>query len=201
MSGKYSLRKFVSVDPAKCTGCGICELACSLEKNEHSPLRSRIRVVQVAPLMNFALTCRACKDAPCVDACAEKAIEQDAKTGLLSVNDEKCAGCDWCVVACEHGGITIESNTGLATVCDLCGGNPQCVEFCPEQALELVDSDEAADKRLHNAFGETYKEVNRLVTTVKNRDWGSLMAASAKRDEEVTAKLDALRKKAKQRKK
>ena len=31
---KFKSRKFVCVDPDKCTGCGICEYACTLEKDE-----------------------------------------------------------------------------------------------------------------------------------------------------------------------
>ena len=56
-------RKFVSVDPGKCIGCGICEYACTLEKGEGiwNPMKSRIRVVRMAPLFNFALSCEHAK--------------------------------------------------------------------------------------------------------------------------------------------
>ena len=98
---KFTQRKFVSVDPSKCTGCGICELACSQEKGESSPLQSRIRVVRMKPLFNFALACRSCEDAKCVKACPEKALSQAEETGIIMVSDKKCKGCDWCVQACE----------------------------------------------------------------------------------------------------
>ncbi len=189
-------RKFVYVDPSKCTGCGICELACIQEKNERSPLRSRIRVVRVTPLFNFALSCRACKDAKCVKACPEKAITQEENTGLLMIDKNKCKGCDWCVQACEFGGITIQSDTGLATACDLCNDNPQCVEFCPEEALELVDSDEAAEKRFSDALEKLPAQTEQLTTTVKNKDWKPLLAVAEKRSEKVSEKLEALNKKA-----
>ena len=81
---KFTERKFVSVDPSKCTGCGICEYACALEKGETvNPLKSRIRTVRTMPFFNFALTCRFCEDAPCVKACPENAIVQSEKTGIL----------------------------------------------------------------------------------------------------------------------
>jgi Fe-S-cluster-containing hydrogenase component 2 len=196
MSAKTAQRKFVSVDPGKCTGCGICELACIQEKNEQSPLRSRIRVVRMTPMFNFALSCRACEDAKCVKACPEKAIEQAENTGLLIIDDKKCKGCDWCVQACEYGGITIQSDTGIATVCDLCGDTPQCIEFCPEEALELVDSDEAAEKRFNDALEKLSGQCEQLMTAVKNRDWKPLLAATEKRSEKVSEKLEALNKKA-----
>ena len=195
---KFESRKFVSVDPSKCTGCGICEYACTLEKGETvwNPIRSRIRVVRMTPLFNFALACRFCEDAKCVKACPEKALAQSEKTGILMVKEKQCKGCDWCVQACEHGGITIHSDTGKAITCDLCEGEPKCVEFCPEEALELISTDEAAEKRFNDALEKLTSETERLTTTVKNKDWKPLLADAEKRSMKVTEKLEALNKKA-----
>jgi anaerobic carbon-monoxide dehydrogenase iron sulfur subunit len=197
-SAKSEQRKFVSVDPSKCTGCGICEYSCTLEKGEAiwNPIRSRIRVVRMTPLFNFALACRACKDAKCVKACPEKAISQAENTGLLIINEKKCKGCDWCVQACEHGGITIHTDTGRAIACDLCQGEPKCIESCPEEALELVDSDEAAEKLFSDALENLPAQTEQLTTTVKNKDWKPLLANAEKRSMKVTEKLEALNKKA-----
>jgi Fe-S-cluster-containing dehydrogenase component len=112
------------------------------------------------------------------------------------IDDKKCKGCDWCVQACEYGGITIQSDTGLATACDLCNNTPQCIEFCPEEALELVDSDEAAEKRFSDALEKLPAQTEQLTITVKNRDWKPLLAAAEKRSEKVSEKLEALNKKA-----
>ncbi|MCW4004291.1 MAG: 4Fe-4S dicluster domain-containing protein [Candidatus Bathyarchaeota archaeon] len=198
MPAKNPQRKFVSVDPSKCTGCGICEYACTLEKGEAvwNPIRSRIRVVRMTPLFNFALTCRACDDAKCVKACPEKALSQSETTGLLIIDDKKCKGCDWCVQACEHGGITIHSDTGKAIACDLCQGEPKCKEACPEEALDLITSDEEAEKRFSDALQQLPAKTEELTTTVKNRDWKPLLAAAEKRSEKVTEKLEMLNKKA-----
>jgi len=195
---KFESRKFVSVDPSKCTGCGICEYACTLEKGEAiwNPIRSRIRVVRMTPLFNFALACRFCEDAKCVKACPEKALSQSEKTGILMVKEKQCKGCDWCVQACEHGGITIHSDTGKAIACDLCEGEPKCVEFCPEEALELISTDEDAEKRFNDALEKLTAETERLTTTVKNKDWKPLLADAEKRSMKVTEKLEALNKKA-----
>ncbi|MCW4009743.1 MAG: 4Fe-4S dicluster domain-containing protein [Candidatus Bathyarchaeota archaeon] len=198
---KFTQRKFVSVDPSKCTGCGICELACSQEKSEASPLQSRIRVVRMKPLFNFALACRSCEDAKCVTACPEKALSQAEGTGVIMVSDKKCKGCDWCVQACEHGGITIHPETGLAVTCDLCGGEPQCVEFCPEEALELVATDEEAENRFNAAVEKMPAQCEELTVTVKNRDWKRLLAEAEERSAKVSEKLEALKKKSKNKKK
>jgi len=197
-SAKTQQRKFVSVDPGKCIGCGICEYACTIEKGEDiwNPMRSRIRVVRMAPLFNFALSCRGCKDARCVKACPENALVQSESTGLLIVDEIKCKGCDWCVQACEHGGITINSETRKAIACDLCQGEPKCIEACPEEALEIVDSDEAAEKRFNDALEKLPAQTELLTVTVKNKNWKPLLAVAEKRSAKVTEKLEALNKKA-----
>jgi Fe-S-cluster-containing hydrogenase component 2 len=199
---KFTQRKFVSVDPAKCTGCGICEYACSQEKGEKgaTPLRSRIRVVRMKPLFNVALACRMCEDAKCVTSCPEKALSQSENTGIIQVSEKKCKGCDWCVQACPHGGITIHSDTGLAVACDLCDGKPQCVEFCPEEALELVGTDEAAEKRVSDTITKLPEETERIATIVKNKDWKPVLADAEKRSERITEKLEALNKKEQKKK-
>jgi carbon-monoxide dehydrogenase iron sulfur subunit len=198
---KFTQRKFVSVDPSKCTGCGICEYACSQEKGDSNPLLSRIRVVRMKPLFNFALACRACEDAKCVKACPEKALSQGEGTGIVMVNEKKCKGCDWCVQACEHGGITIQSESGLAVACDLCGGTPQCVEFCPEEALELVGTDEESEKRFNIAVENMPAQCDELTNAVKSKNWKPLLAEAEKRSTKVGEKLEALSKKAKSKKK
>ena len=193
---KFKSRKFVSVDPSKCTGCGICEYSCTLEKGEKAwnPIRSRIRVVRMTPLFNFALACRFCEDAKCVEACPEDALSQSEDSGILMVNDKKCMGCDWCVQACPHGGITLD--TGKAIACDLCEGEPNCVEFCPEDALELVSTDEDAEKRFNTALEKLPAATERITETVKSKNWKPLLAEAEDRSMKVTEKLEALNKKA-----
>jgi len=199
LASKLPSRKFVSVDPSKCTGCGICEYVCALEKeNNMNPLRSRIRVVRMTPMFNFALTCRFCEDAKCVTACPEKALFQSGQTGIIMVEENKCKGCDWCVQACPHGGITIyfDAHGRKAVTCDLCDGEPECVEFCPEEALELVCTDEEAEKRFNEALKELPAEIERLTNTIKNKDWKPLLAKAEEMSLRVSEKLESLNKKA-----
>ena len=195
---KFKSRKFVSVDPSKCTGCGICQYACTLEKGEKAwnPIRSRIRVVRMSPLFNFALACRFCEDAKCVDACPEGALTQSKETGILMVNDKKCMGCDWCIQACPHGGITIHTDTGKSIACDLCDDEPNCVEFCPEEALELVSTDEEAEKRFNIALEKLPEATKRLNETVKTKNWKPLLIEAEERSMRINEKLEALNKKA-----
>ena len=201
-TNKSEQRKFISVDPGKCIGCGICEYACTIGKGETiwNPMRSRIRVVRMTPLFNFALSCRGCKDARCVIACPEKAIVQSQETGLLVIDEAKCKGCDWCVQACEHGGITIHAETGKAMACDLCEGEPKCVDACPEEALEIVHSDEEADTRFNGALDRLPEQTETLTAVVKAKNWKPWLATAEKRSEKITQKLEELNKKAEENK-
>jgi len=164
-------------------------------------LLSRIRVVHMKPLFNFALSCRACEDAKCVVACPEKALSQEEATGIIMRSDDKCKGCDWCVQACEHGGISIHPDTGFSVACDLCGGEPQCVEFCPEEALQIITTDEEADKRMSETLKNLPAETERVTNIVKNKDWKPMLAEAEERSKKVSEKLEALRDKAKTKKK
>ncbi|MDD4325937.1 MAG: 4Fe-4S dicluster domain-containing protein [Candidatus Bathyarchaeota archaeon] len=196
MSAKTLPRKFVSVDPSKCIGCGICEYACTTNKGETNwnPIHSRIRVVRMAPVFNFALTCRGCVDAKCVISCPERAITQSEVNNLLIIDEKKCKGCDWCVQACPHGGITIHPVTGKAIACNLCEGDPQCIKTCPEEALELVECDEDADKRFNDALSKLPEQTEHLMAIVKKKDWKPLISIAEQRSERVAEKLEALNK-------
>jgi Fe-S-cluster-containing hydrogenase component 2 len=43
-------------------------------------------------------------------------------------------------MACPFGAITYQSS-GIVQKCDLCGGKPECVEFCVPNALEFKDQE------------------------------------------------------------
>ena len=146
------VNQFVDCDPEKCVGCVVCEYACSWEKEKvFNPVKSRIRAIRLDPLSNVALACRACKGAPCVVACPEKALSQSTVTGVIMVDEEACNGCGWCIEACEYGAITLHPNEQKVIVCDLCDGEPECVQFCPEGALKL--SGKTTDKIVTGDIG------------------------------------------------
>ena len=62
-----------------------------------NPLKSRVRSVRIGQIFNMALACKACRDAPCIKACPEDALSQSKKTGAVTVDLEKCKGCDSCI--------------------------------------------------------------------------------------------------------
>ena len=90
----------------------------------------------------------------------------------------------------------IHSDTGIAVTCDLCSGEPKCVESCPEEALELICTDEEAEKRFSDALEKLSAETERLTKIVKDKDWKPLLAEAEERSMRVNEKLEALNKKA-----
>ncbi len=133
-----TVNQFVYCNPKKCNGCVVCEYACSMEKEEtFNPVKSRIRAVRLDTISNIAMTCRTCIDAPCVAACPNDALTQSTEDKTIVVDEKRCKGCGWCIQACEYGAITLHPSTKKAIVCDMCNGEPVCVQWCPESALSL----------------------------------------------------------------
>ena len=136
-------KSFISADLQKCTGCGTCELICAIKReNVYSPRYSRIKILRLFRLVNLAVVCRQCKDAPCVVSCPQDCLVQSENSGVILVDESKCDCCGWCMEACPYGAITVNPETETVMICDLCDGNPQCVEWCPEEALGFVTQEE-----------------------------------------------------------
>ncbi len=133
-----SVNQFVYCNPKMCNGCVVCEYACSMEKEQtFNPVKSRIKAVRLDTIKNTALTCRTCEDAPCVAACPNEALTQLIENKTIMIDESKCKGCGWCIQACEYGAITLHPDTKKAIVCDMCNGDPVCINWCPESAISL----------------------------------------------------------------
>jgi Fe-S-cluster-containing hydrogenase component 2 len=77
------------------------------------------------------------------------ALSQDLVSGIIRVDTAKCDACAWCVEACEFGAISINPANRLAEICDQCEDQedgPQCVLWCPKEALALTTPDQQAQK-------------------------------------------------------
>ncbi len=150
MVASTSKYKYVVCDPNLCIGCQICEYVCSYTKTgEYNSYRSRIRTVRADEVLITAIACRTCENAPCVIACPRDALTQDSVTGIIHIDSVKCDGCAWCVEACDFGAISINPINKLAEICDQCETleeGPQCVKWCPKDALEYTTPDQRAQK-------------------------------------------------------
>ncbi len=151
--------QLVDCDPDKCTGCTVCEYICSLVKegsfNAH---KSRIRTTRLHSLVNISIACRLCSPAPCVTACPRDALTQSEETGVIMIDDDKCDGCSWCIEACDYGAITLHPEEKVVRICDLCDGDPECVKWCPEEALDFVTRDLMAQKARLTVTKKLFKE-------------------------------------------
>ncbi|HDH09542.1 MAG TPA: 4Fe-4S dicluster domain-containing protein [Chloroflexi bacterium] len=149
-------------DPDKCTGCRMCELACSMAKEGvFAPLLSRIRNVRIEPIVMMTISCRLCQDPPCVIACPRKALSQSPETGIILVDEDLCDGCGWCIEACPFGAISLNPATKVVVICDLCQDleEPQCVKYCPKEALSLSTTEMVAQKARKEAVTKLLQEL------------------------------------------
>jgi Fe-S-cluster-containing dehydrogenase component len=130
-----------------CTGCEMCVSACSwFKEGVVSPSLSRIKVR--TELLKWAkgerdnvverTICKQCPVvAPCMSVCpVDGALDRDEETGAVVVNDELCIRCDECVEICPYDAIWHNEKLDRILKCDLCGGAPKCVEWCPVGCLK-----------------------------------------------------------------
>jgi Fe-S-cluster-containing dehydrogenase component len=99
--------------------------------------------------------CMQCEDPPCVAVCPVGATYRTLD-GIVLVDETRCIGCGYCVVACPYGaryivpagGDTPRGVAGVADKCTFCyhritaGRLPACVEACPVGARIFGDLDD-----------------------------------------------------------
>ena len=154
-------RKFVTADPEKCIGCLVCEYSCAMtHEKTFNPTKSRIRALRLGPLNNLAVTCRHCEDPACVAACPRDALHQE-EDGTIVVDEQACNGCTWCISACEFGAMMMHPEKRVVFTCNSCKDQPdgpQCVKWCPEEALTFVTAQQLAQKSRISAVRNLFQE-------------------------------------------
>lgn len=134
------------VIPERCIACGKCELACAFAHGaEGRPARSRIHITRRGPDLGIPVVCLQCDDAACMAACPVEALAWNPATGAIEVQDDRCIRCRLCVAACPFGNMQWDDGWNRVQKCDLCGGDPRCVPFCPTRALDYVPADRASE--------------------------------------------------------
>lgn len=143
-------RPFIVCQPEKCTGCQLCEFACSARHGGYNPNMSEIRLVRRQPAAIMAIACRLCDEPTCMYACPRECISVSETSGVMLVDKDICNGCGWCVEACEFGAVSINHGERIVSMCNLCedrGGDPRCVQICSYGALSLSTPADVAERR------------------------------------------------------
>ncbi|MBD3256720.1 MAG: 4Fe-4S dicluster domain-containing protein [Candidatus Lokiarchaeota archaeon] len=142
-------RKVLVFEPKKCVGCRLCEQACSMTHfGVTNPTKARIRIIRDhESQLDIATYCHQCIDAPCIKACKFEALSRDPSTHAILVDEEKCVGCRMCIEKCPYAAPTMHPSEKLVLICNLCGGEPACVDICPENAVQFLEIEKAANIR------------------------------------------------------
>lgn len=95
------------INLSKCVRCHACVAACRIE--HFLPLRVtwprliawETETGQGVDVTTYPVRCNQCKDAPCLNVCPASATERRAD-GIVTVDQNKCVGCRYCVIACPY---------------------------------------------------------------------------------------------------
>jgi Fe-S-cluster-containing hydrogenase component 2 len=148
-------KKRLRVDYTRCTGCHLCEIACSLYNEEIcNPTLSKISVIRWEEAVDFPLVCHQCEDAPCITACPAEARMRNEQTWAIHVDRQKCIGCRMCIYECPFGAISVVEEDGTTTNCLLCNGEPRCVQVCDTQAIRYVEPSEETEALFEDTKGK-----------------------------------------------
>jgi Fe-S-cluster-containing hydrogenase component 2 len=130
---------FIKTNFDLCTGCSLCQLACSMRLlGGYNPHRALLKIAHASEnLYHFPTVCNQCANPYCANVCPVQAIHRDSATGAMVVDHEQCVGCNLCHQYCPIGVVGVDPDLKKSVKCDLCQGDPHCVAACPTGALEL----------------------------------------------------------------
>jgi carbon-monoxide dehydrogenase iron sulfur subunit len=144
--------KRIYIKEPVCIGCHLCEVYCQAAHSQSKDLIKTFKRETPRPLprvlveerkpVAFSVRCQHCDEPPCVYACLTGALQRNAASGAVTVDEERCIGCWTCILACPFGAIRRDTDRGIIAKCDLCAGRdlPACVTNCPNEALVYVDN-------------------------------------------------------------
>ncbi len=166
------------IDIAKCIGCRRCLEACKRENHVPADLnlnRTWLEKYEITEdgglLVEFMSRtnlgpeaerdmtfkgfyvpklCNQCANPPCVSVCPVNATFRTSD-GVILVDENRCIGCKYCIVACPYGVRYIHPETKIVDKCTFCyhritqGLLPACVQACPTGARAFGDLKNSKD--------------------------------------------------------
>ena len=145
----------VLVDTTLCAGCNTCTYSCAEANGLPEPADpeavTKPTTAQWTAIKTWKTSkgdvyvkrqCMHCVSPACHSACLTSAMEKTAQ-GPVVWREDKCMGCRFCMISCPFDGPKFEYSSTKPRIrkCVLCadrvrkGGQPACVENCPEGAL------------------------------------------------------------------
>ena len=170
------------IDLRSCTGCQTCVISCKTanEVPEEGFWSHVIDYYEGETYiasevdgkvdMKFRSTlCNHCANPACVAACPTGAMHKSEETGIVSVDQDVCIGCNTCGNTCPYEVPVLQEERCVMGKCNLCAGrldqgkDPFCVQACPTRIRKvgLISDPESEVSKLiaeHNA--QPYKPEN-----------------------------------------
>ena len=136
---------FIKTNFDLCTGCSLCQLACSARLlGGYNPHRAVLKIQHRSEnLYHFPVVCNQCTNAYCANVCPVEAIRREPATGAMVVDHDTCVACNQCHRYCPIHVVGVDASLKKSIKCDLCHGSPQCVHVCPTGALQLASKTSA----------------------------------------------------------
>lgn len=155
------------INQSLCQGCKACSVACKDKNNTEVGINFRRvynyeegtfmeqptkGIVQNVKSYYFSIACNHCKSPACILSCPTGAIVKREEDGVVTIDQDICAGAQLCVKACPYGGPQFNKETFKSNKCNFCidlqekGELPVCVSTCPLGAIEFGPIEELRKK-------------------------------------------------------
>lgn len=141
------------INTKKCVGCYACRMACQMI-NKLEPEEAFISYKEIEQgtypsvyAETVPVQCMHCENAPCQQVCPTHAT-YTTDSGVVLVDEEKCIGCKYCMMACPYGVRSWNKEQRVVEKCTLCnhltaaGEKPACVKNCCGKARFYGDLDD-----------------------------------------------------------
>ena len=86
-----------------------------------------------------------------MNVCPVKAISRNEEFAQVTVDYDVCIGCRSCVGVCPFGAMSYNPTDRQVFKCDHCDGDPQCVRFCEEKAVDFIEADKVTINKRRKA--------------------------------------------------
>ena len=156
-----------NVVPTFCGMCGPRDVVCGVYAFSKDGVFTRVAGMKEFPktsFRSFSVSCQHCAKPWCMEVYPVKAISK-AENGVVTVNQEKCIGCQSCLKACPFGVPQFSKKNKPAKMqkCDMCinelylsKDEPPCVATCNTKALGIKkltpEEKQANEQKLMKVF-------------------------------------------------